>query len=119
MNSEKITTDQCSTDCNNELNSVELTCKLSSPEFRERKETVLNSLKSKILEKKELEKGYAFKFHGRDEILDELNEFIKTERTCCDFFLFGLSISGDKSETWLELSGPEGVKDFISSELGL
>jgi hypothetical protein len=47
------------------------------------------------------------------------SEFIKTERECCDFFTFNLSISGDKSETWLELTGAEGAKDFISTELGL
>ena len=46
-----------------------------------------------------------------------LAEFIKTERRCCEFFVFGLSVSGDKSEIWLELTGPEGTKDFISSEL--
>jgi hypothetical protein len=52
-------------------------------------------------------------------MLDELTEFIKTERECCDFFVFNLSISGDKSEAWLELTGEEGAKNFIESELGL
>lgn len=52
-------------------------------------------------------------------MLDELTEFIKTERACCDFFVFGLSISGDKSEAWLKLTGPEGTKEMITSELGL
>lgn len=56
---------------------------------------------------------------GTDKILDQLSEFIKTERACCDFFIFGLSISGDKSEIWLELTGPKGAKDFIETELEL
>jgi len=77
---------------------VELTCKLSSPELRKRKETVIKSLKSQVLEKNELINGYAYKFPAKDEIVDELAEFIKAERTCCDFFIFNLSISGDKSE---------------------
>lgn len=96
---------------------TELICGLSSPELQKRQETVIVSLQKKILETKELENGYAFKFTGTDEILDELNEFIKTERQCCGFFIFGLSVSGDKSEVWLELSGPEGSKDFIKEEL--
>jgi len=99
--------------------SGELSCKLSSPKLIKRKETVLKSLKQQILETIELTDGYAFRFPGTDKVLDELTEFIKTERTCCDFFIFGLSISGDKSEAWLELTGPEGAKDFISDELGL
>ena len=99
--------------------SGEFTCKLTTSELQKRKETVLKSLKNQVLKQQELENGYAFKFPGTDEILDELNEFIKTERACCNFFVFGLSISGDKSEAWLELAGPEGVKDFITTKLEL
>ena len=97
----------------------DLTCKLMPEEMRMRKETVLKSLKEKVLEKKELPNGYAFRFSGSDEVVDELVEFIKTERECCSFFIFNLSISGDKSEAWLELTGVEGAKDFVTEELGL
>ena len=109
----------CSPSCTAENKSSDLPCKLTTAELRERKETVLKSLKNKVIQKKELENGYAFEFPGTDEILDELTEFIKTERACCDFFVFGLSIRGDKNEAWLELTGPEGAKDFISTELDL
>ncbi len=100
-----------------EQTNGQLTCKLTTPELRKRKETVIAALKQKLLEKKELANGYAYKFPDTDELLDELAEFIKTERTCCDFFSFGLSVSGDQREAWLELTGAEGVKEFIKSEL--
>ena len=109
----------CSGDCKAKNKTGEPGCKLTTPELRKRKETVIASLKQQILDKKELKDGYAFKFPGTDEVLNELTEFIKTERACCDFFTFGLSISGDKSEAWLELTGVDGAKDFIKSELGL
>lgn len=115
----ETTTSTCSDDCKAKSKTDELSCKLTTPELQKRKETVIASLKQKILEKQELKDGYAFKFSGTDEILDELTEFIKTERVCCDFFTFGLSISGDKSEAWLELTGIDGAKDFISTELRL
>lgn len=86
-------------------------------EMQKRKETVLASLKAQMTEKKEVKGGYAFKFPGTDKMLDEPTEFIKTERECCDFFTFTISISGDKSEAWLELTGADGVKHFISTEL--
>ena len=79
----------------------------------------MQSLKSKLLDRRELPNGYAFKFPGNDEVVDELIEFIKTERECCDFFVFTLSVSGDKSESWLHMTGVEGAKDFITEELGL
>jgi len=109
----------CTDKCRAKNNTTELSCKLSSPEMLQRKETVLASLKNQIIERKELKDGYAFKFKGTDAVLDELTEFIKTERTCCDFFIFNLSVSGDKSEIWLEITGVDGAKDFITDELGL
>lgn len=108
----------CSPLCKAKSNA-EVTCKLSSPEIRARKETVLASLKKQLLEKQETENGYAFKFPGTDAMVDELVEFIKTERECCDFFVFNLSVSGDKSEAWLELTGVEEAKEFIDTELEL
>ncbi len=96
-----------------------MACTLTSPELQKRKETVIASLKQQMLDKKELQNGYAFKFLGTNSILDELSEFIKTERACCNFFVFTISISGDKSEAWLELTGADGAKEFITAELGL
>lgn len=97
--------------------NVQMSCRLTSPELQKRKQTVIASLKRQIIEKKELQDGYAFKFAGKDSVLDELTEFVKTERTCCDFFTFRISVSGDKSEAWLELTGSKRAKDFISTEL--
>ncbi|MEQ8714895.1 MAG: hypothetical protein RIC80_17880 [Cyclobacteriaceae bacterium] len=108
-----------SNSCKAKNQSAEVSCKLTTPELRRRKESVVASLKQQILDEQELEDGYAFKFPGTDKVLDELTEFIKTERACCDFFVFGLSISGDKSEAWMEMTGTEGAKDFIEFELGL
>lgn len=99
--------------------SGNLTCTLTAPELNERKETVLAQLRAQIIATRELSDGFAFKFPGTDRVLDELIEFIKTERECCNFFIFTLSISGDKSETWLAITGPKGSKEFIHSELGL
>lgn len=48
-----------------------------------------------------------------------MSEFIKTERSCCDFFDFGLKVAGDASFAWLSITGPKGTKDFITSELNL
>ena len=72
-----------------------------------------------MLARKELKNGYSYKFTGTDKMLDELTGFIKTERACCSFFVFNLSIKGDKSEVWLEITGPKGAKEFIEGEMGM
>ena len=84
-----------------------------------RKTTVLALLKKNVLEKKELDDGYAFKFKGGDVMIDALTSFIKTEKECCDFFTFNLAVRGDQDFVWLQLTGPEGTKDFIKTELQL
>ncbi len=96
-----------------------LSCKLTSAELQKRKTTVIESLRRKIIQKKELTDGYAFEFSASDSMIDELTEFIKTERQCCDFFDFSISIGGDHSKAWLQLTGPSGAKDFIKAELEL
>ena len=113
------TSSLCTDKCEAKNNSTNLTCKLTSAEMQKRRTTVLESLRKQISDKKELSNGYAFKFSGTDEMLDELIEFIKTERECCDFFTFNLSIGGDKNEMWLELTGPKEAKEFIKTEMEL
>ena len=106
----------CTDDCCKKTKTTAFVCKLTSAEFRERKATVVASLKKQILEKKELKNGFAYKFEGTDNTIDEITHFIKTERQCCGFFKFSMSIHGD-SEMWLEITGPRGVKEVIANEL--
>ncbi len=111
-------TTSCTDDCHKKK-GAKLACSLTSPELRQRKETVIKSLKKQVLAKRELTNGYSYKFAGTDKTVDELTEFIKTERECCNFFVFNLSINGNKSVAVLEIKGPRGVKDFIRTELGM
>lgn len=95
-----------------------LCCLLTSPELQQRKATVLKSLKEKVRGHEEHDDGFAFQFTTTDDLMDELAELIKTERACCPFFVFKLRVAADGGDTWLQLSGPPGVKDFIRHEIG-
>ena len=99
------------------MEEAKLSCKLTTPELQERKKTVIAELKNLMLEKVETDGGFKFRFDGSDKTLDLLNNFIKTERLCCSFFVFTLTASSDAKSAWLELSGPEGTKDFIKLEI--
>lgn len=94
-----------------------LTCKLTGPELQKRKATVIAELKTLVLDRKELEYGYVYKFEGTDQNLDKLNDFIKTERMCCEFFKFQLTIEEDVAT--LAITGPDGAKGFLEDEVGL
>ena len=99
------------------MEEAKLSCRLTTLELQQRKQTVIAELKNQVLEKTETEKGFKYKFNGSDKMLDLVNSFIKTERLCCSFFVFNLTASSDNSFAWLELAGPEGVKDFIKYEI--
>jgi hypothetical protein len=99
------------------MERAKLSCKLATPELQQRKKTVIADLKNLVLETVETDKGFKYKFEGSDKMLDLLNNFIKTERLCCDFFVFTLTASSDTKFAWLELSGPEGTKEFIKHEI--
>ncbi|MDQ3291342.1 MAG: hypothetical protein M3Q05_08645 [Bacteroidota bacterium] len=98
--------------------SLSVSCKLTTPELQQRKRTVISNLKQNLLEKKELADGFAYRFEATDNIFDLISNFVKTERLCCSFFNFMISVFDDNS-LWLNISGPEGAKDFITAELGL
>jgi hypothetical protein len=41
------------------------------------------------------------------------------ERQCCPFLRFNIRLEPGEGPIWLELSGPEGTKDFLNSFLTL
>jgi hypothetical protein len=94
-------------------------CIPTSAELQARKTSVVSDLKNQILEQKELDNGYALKFCGSDSMLDDLVNFIRTERMCCSSFNFNLNVGRDKSEIWFEIRGPEKAKEFIKYEMKL
>jgi hypothetical protein len=96
----------------------DMSCKLTSPELQERKQTVIAELKKKALERREIQNGLAFRFEASDETIEQVSEFIRTERQCCGFFDFTMKIRNNGS-LWLGITGDERAKEFITAELNL
>jgi hypothetical protein len=94
-----------------------ITCKLTTPELQKRKATVIADLKVLVIDRAEFEDGYSYKFEGKDEILDKLIDFIKTERMCCDFFTFQVTVEEDTA--LMKITGPNGAKEFLKEEIDL
>jgi hypothetical protein len=94
-----------------------ITCKLTTPELQKRKATVIAELRALVIERRETADGYVFAFQADDQTIDKLVDFIKTERQCCDFFTFQLTI--EENNASLNISGPEGAKEFLKQEVDL
>ena len=51
--------------------------------------------------------------------MDQALEWTKLERECCPFLEMQVRWDIENGPVWLDLKGPEGVKDFILDEFGL
>jgi hypothetical protein len=90
-----------------------------TPEQKARTFELLDQLKAKITEVKELPNGYAFRYQMDSEIFRNAAEFITYEHRCCPFFDFDLLLEREGGDMWLQLTGREGVKGFIRVEFSL
>ncbi len=90
-------------------------CTLTDNEFQERRSGLLAKVRDQVQEVKSLDSGYALRFESTNEIIDELTRLIQLERNCCQFLEFNLRVLPEQGPIWLELSGPEGTKEFLDS----
>ncbi len=97
--------------------SLPIACSLTGPELQERRSNVLQKGGRAVLETLEVENGFAYRFPADDEWLGELVNLVRLERRCCPFLAFRISAEPGGGSIWLELTGPGGTKEFLSSFL--
>lgn len=97
------------------MNTVPVACSLSSEELRQRRDGVLAKLAQAIQSTQERKEGYLYQFAPTEEILELLFHTVNLERQCCPFLRFQVTLEPGGGPIWLELTGPEGTQDFISS----
>jgi hypothetical protein len=89
-------------------------CTLSAAEMRARGEDVVAPLFARVQHLEELPDGYRFAFPAETDGVRDLLEFILSERACCPFFTFELTMASPHQLVWLSLRGGEGVKEFVA-----
>lgn len=96
------------------MQNMPIVCTLNDAEFHERERAVIQKLMPTVLETIETENGYAYHFPSDIDTLAGVSEFIVLERQCCPFLDFELTALRGDGDVWLELSGPDGAKEFIA-----
>jgi hypothetical protein len=89
--------------------------KALSPTERLHYQELTKTLLSTVQEKVELKDGYRFRLPT--SALMSAAEWVSFERRCCPFFTFALEQVRDEGPVWLRLTGSEGIKAFIRTEL--
>ena len=95
--------------------SLPIACSLTNSELQERRRDVLQKVRSAVTELRELEDGYAYCFPADEKWLTELTTLVNLERQCCPFLQFRITVESGNGPIWLEMTGPEGTKDFLAT----
>jgi hypothetical protein len=95
--------------------SLPVACSLTEAELQERRSSILQKLRPSVVEVNELSEGYAYRFPPDDALIAELAQLVSLERRCCPFLRFGITVEPGGGPVWLEMSGPQGTKDFLVS----
>jgi hypothetical protein len=67
----------------------------------------------------ETQNGYEFQYSPAEVSLAEVAEWAVAESKCCPFFDFHIDLEKAGTLIWLQLTGSEGVKQFMRAEFGI
>lgn len=93
-----------------------LACNLNaiSSEELPRHRELFGRLVGAVREQRELANGYALRLDGGAIRLAEAAEWMERERKCCPFLTLQLETTGQERDSWLRLTGPDGVKELLA-----
>ena len=94
---------------------IPIACDMSALPDRDHHEMIGTHLLSQTRSVIALDDGYQLEFPIT--ALAIATEFIDGERRCCPFFQFNLQVEPAASHLQLRITGAEGVKVFLTSEL--
>jgi hypothetical protein len=62
----------------------------------------------------DLPNGYRYRFGPGVDTLMTIARVIDAERQCCRFFQFRLTIEPANGPFWLDVTGPDGTREFLA-----
>jgi len=96
-----------------ETENLPVACSLTNSELQERRKEVLLQAKTAMIGVKETESGFIYHFSSSSERIAALGNLIALEHQCCPFLSFRLTVEPEEAPVSLELSGPQGTKEFL------
>jgi hypothetical protein len=99
------------------MSELPIVCELTPAEITARRETLLPGLLAQAEERTPLADGFRWRFAPSGAWLAAAAETINTERQCCRFLRFVLTVEPGGGPIWLEITGPQGTAAFLESLL--
>jgi hypothetical protein len=91
-----------------------IVCTLDFVSQRIQRDNLLPGLIAETEAREELQDGYRFRFAQAD-VLPRLLRVIETERKCCRFLRFEVTLEPDLGPISLTVTGPPGTREFLAA----
>jgi len=94
-----------------------IVCALTETELRERRRTVLDSVRASAIDIAPILNGYSYRFAPTSEVLAQLSSLVDLERQCCGFLTFRIVVEPQQPIA-LEVTGPPEARAMITDFFG-
>ena len=101
-----------------EKRTVPIACSLTAQQLAEMRDGLLPGLLSKAGAKESIRDGFRWRFDPMPGLLKEIGAVIDAEHRCCPFLRFLLVVEPGDVPATLEVTGPNGTEEFLSTLLG-
>lgn len=98
--------------------SLPIACTLTPAELAAMRNGLLPGLLARASAKQHIPGGFRWRFDPQAGRLREIAAVIDAEHRCCRFLRFVLLVEPGDGPVWLEVTGPEGTDDFLSTLIG-
>lgn len=99
------------------MGELPIACELTAAEIAARRAALLPGLLEQAVERTPLPNGFRWRFTATSELLAAMAETINTERQCCRFLRFVVTLEPANGPIWLEITGPSGTIAFLETLL--
>lgn len=98
-----------------EESEIPIACRLDvfTDAERSREGELLQEHLSSVLEVRELDDGYAFRYAADPAFFARMAELVTLEHRCCPFLNFNLKWAGTEESPWLHVTGSPAAKSFL------
>jgi hypothetical protein len=97
------------------MKDLPIACELTPAEIKARREGLFPGLLAQEQERVAVRGGFRWRFAASGEFLAAAAKTIDAERQCCRFLRFVLTVEANTSSIWLEITGPRGTAEFLST----
>lgn len=99
------------------MTELPIACSLSREAFQARMTQLGAGVLASAAHHEPLPNGHRWRFQSTRNTIARLGPLIDSERQCCRFLRFDLHAAADLGEVVLDVTGPEGTVEFLSSWL--